>query len=135
MRMKKLVFLIVILFYGTIVVQAQTDTITIQDKWYGTSFKKDGKPLPLKKLELLLKNDAIASEQFKKGKGANTVGVVLGSAGGFLVGYTIGEALGGGPAINPAVIALGAGLIGLSIPFTNSSCKKFKAAVETYNGN
>ena len=57
---------------------------------------------------------------------------VLGSAGGFLVGWPAGTSLAGGDP-NWTLAAIGAGLIVISIPFTLAYTKHAKNSVRIYN--
>ena len=60
------------------------------------------------------------------------IGTVFGFAGGFLVGWPLGTALGGGEP-NWTLAGIGAGLIVVSIPFSTSYTKHAKKAVGIYN--
>jgi hypothetical protein len=58
---------------------------------------------------------------------------VLGFVGGFLIGWPIGTAIGGGePAW--ALAGAGAGILAVAIPINSSANKKVKQAVDIYNG-
>ncbi|MEM8927860.1 MAG: hypothetical protein AAGC45_06635 [Bacteroidota bacterium] len=59
---------------------------------------------------------------------------VMGFAGGGLMGWSLGTAIGGGDA-NWTLAGVGAGLIGLSIPFSSNAKKNTKRAVQTYNAS
>jgi hypothetical protein len=58
---------------------------------------------------------------------------MLSCAGGFMVGWPIGTAIGGG---DPewAMAGIGAGLIVIAIPISSKFNKQAKLAVDTYNG-
>jgi hypothetical protein len=133
--MKHIIIAIALLLLCSATSQAQSDTITIRKTGFGTVYKRDGKTLSLNKLERIMVQDAEAERQYRKGKHVNTVGFILGFAGGFMIGAELGRAVGSGTSVNPVHIGIGAGLIGISIPFTSSAQKKIKGAVKTYNAN
>lgn len=58
--------------------------------------------------------------------------MILGMAGGAMVGWQLGAALAGGDA-NWTVAGIGAGLIVVTFPITKSYNKKVNQAVEIYN--
>jgi len=74
-----------------------------------------------------------AYQQIKSAQSSYTLATIIGGVGGFMVGWPIGTALGGGEP-NWTMAGIGAGLIVVSIPITQSFNKKAKQAVETYNG-
>lgn len=84
---------------------------------------------------LLLKiteSNAEAFKEMKIAKSNSSVSNVFGIPGGFLVGWTLGTAIGGGKA-NWAVAGIGAGLIAISIPFSTAYSRHAKNAVRIYN--
>ncbi len=102
-------------------------------KSFGTNmYLQDGKRLTLKQLTELMKNNKEALTLIKKAKTNNTWSMVLGGAGGFLVGFPIGTAIGGGDA-KWELAAVGAGLILASIPLNSAYNKHSKKAVDLYN--
>lgn len=58
--------------------------------------------------------------------------MILGYAGGFMIGWPLGTAIGGGEP-NWALAGIGAGLVVLSIPLSSSAKKKTIKAIELYN--
>lgn len=73
-----------------------------------------------------------SAELLKKARRDNTIAMILGGAGGGLVGFSLGTALGGGDP-NWAMAGIGAGLIIVAIPISNSAGNKTREAVELYN--
>ena len=58
--------------------------------------------------------------------------IILSYAGGFMIGWPIGTAIGGGkPAW--ALAGIGGGLVAVAIPLSISSNKKMETAVRQYN--
>jgi hypothetical protein len=71
---------------------------------------------------------------FRKYKGNRGASNVFGFIGGFLVGYSLGEAI-TGKKINGGLLGSGLGVIGLSALFQIGSNSNLKKAVEHYNGS
>ena len=79
-----------------------------------------------------MQNNAVAMGYLKSAKGNSGFATVLGYAGGFLIGYPIGTAIGGGKP-NWMLAAVGCGLIVIDIPIVSSANKKVRKAVNAYN--
>ena len=68
-----------------------------------------------------------------KGKSGYSTGNVLGFIGGFMIGWPIGAAIGGGDP-NWAIAGGGAAVLVIAIPVMSSASKKLKEAVDIYEG-
>ncbi len=88
----------------------------------------------MKDLVAITQNNSAAYAEIKKARTSNTIGSVIGGIGGFLVGYTLGTAI-AGKNPNWAVAGVGAGLIGVSVPFAISTGKRVKNGVHIYNSS
>ncbi len=108
--------------------QTQTDTITIK-KGLSTYFVKNNKPLKPKEIEQILSNNSLAAETYSQAKKNIVPATIFGSAGGFLIGYPLGAAIGGGK-FNFTLLGIGVGLIGVSIPFSSAYNKHTLKAVQ-----
>jgi len=132
--MKKLIAFITLLTivcsisYG----QTSTDSITIKKIFGGYQFFQGEKRLNLNQLVKMMEPNEKAYQQIKSAQTDNTLANIFGIAGGFMVGWPLGSALGGGEP-NWTMAGVGAGLIVISIPITKSFNKKAKQAVQTYN--
>jgi hypothetical protein len=73
-----------------------------------------------------------AQKQMRLAKVNNDIANVLSVAGGFMVGWTLGD-LASAEDPNYTVMAVGGGLIVAAIPFSVSAVKKSKQAVDTWN--
>jgi hypothetical protein len=60
----------------------------------GYRFEQNGKPLTLKSMETIMKDDAKAFDYLEKAKTSSTIANILGYTGGFLIGYPLGTAIG-----------------------------------------
>jgi hypothetical protein len=131
--MKKRLILAFFLLLGLcpITAQSPTDSIEVKKAW-GTVFKQNGQLLTPRKLLDITSSHPEAYKEMKVAKSNYDIGSVIGFVGGFLVGYPLGTALAGGEA-NWTLAGIGAGLIGVSIPFTSAYTKHAKIAVQHYN--
>ncbi len=132
--MKNFTFIIVLLILGLTNVSAQTqnDSITVKKVFGGYQFSQGEQRLNMQQLVKTLKPNEEAYKQIKSARSNQTIGMIFGAAGGFMIGYPLGTALGGG---EPKWImaGIGAGLVAISIPFSSKANKKAKQAVKTYN--
>jgi hypothetical protein len=112
--------------------QAQTshDTITIDKK--GTTFKVNDEVLARDELVYLLLDNNKAYKHFKKSQSNAFVANTFALVGGALIGWPIGNAVGGGSPKWEMAIA-GAGFIALGIPFASLSKKHRFKAIQLYN--
>ncbi len=131
--MKKSLILAFFLLLGLwpLMAQSSADSIEVKKAW-GTVFKQHGKLLTPRKLLDITHSNPEAYKEMKIAKSNYDIGSVIGFAGGFLVGFPLGTALAGGEA-NWTLAGIGAGLIGVSIPFTAAYNKHAKNAVQYYN--
>ncbi|WP_207431493.1 hypothetical protein [Sabulibacter ruber] len=130
--MKKVVLLcLVLLTCVQVFAQSVSDTIEVK-KGFSTVFRQNGRNLTPKQLLDITQSNPEAYKEMKIAKGKAGVANVLGYAGGFLVGWPIGAAIGGGEP-NWALAGIGAGLIGVAIPFATSFSKHTQNAARIYN--
>ena len=111
---------------------AVNDTIQFAKGAGGNTYIYNNQVLTLDKLGTMMQDNAIATGYFKKAKGNSGFANVLGYAGGFLIGYSLGTAIGGGE-VNWSVVGVGCGLIVIAIPVVSSANKNLKNAVNAYN--
>ena len=109
--------------------QTKSDTISIIKKG---RFVKNEEFLNTNQLLILMRGNDEALELMKKAKSNSAFAAVLSFAGGVLIGLPIGSAIGGGEP-NWGMVAVGGGLIILSIPLINSYRNKSTQAVEIFN--
>ena len=81
-----------------------------------------------------MKNNSKALELLKSAKSNHTWATILGAAGGGLIGYPLGTAVGGGEA-KWELAGAGAALVLVALPIIKNYNKKTKKAVEIYNAS
>ncbi|MFT6844055.1 MAG: hypothetical protein ACJAUV_000225 [Flavobacteriales bacterium] len=112
--------------------QQPTDSISIKKVLGGYQFRQANELLKMNQLVYRLKSNDEAYSQIKGASTNYTIATILSATGGFLVGYPIGVAMGGGKP-NWTMAAVGAGLIVVAIPISKKSNKQAIKAVKTYN--
>lgn len=132
--MNKTLPMLALLLASTCTIAQVNDTITVKKNFGGQTFYYNGSQLKSRQLKNTLKNHAEAYNIYKSSRAATTVGAILGYTGGFMIGWSLGTAIGGGKP-NWAIGGIGAGLTAVSIPFSISSGKKIKKAVNTFNAS
>jgi hypothetical protein len=108
--------------------------IEMEKVFGGYKFTQNGNLLTMKDLVKTMESNQQAFDLIKKAQSNTTLASIIGFAGGGLIGWPIGTAIGGGDA-NWTLAAIGAGLIVVGIPFSSSANKKVKRAVELYNSS
>ena len=113
--------------------QTVTDSISMKKVFGGYQFYQAEKRLNVNQLVDAVKANEQAYSQIQSAKSTYTFASIIGFAGGFMVGWPIGTALGGGEP-NWTMAGIGAGLIVVSIPISQKFNKQARQAVDTYNG-
>lgn len=123
-------FLLLLTVFNT---QAQKacDTIRIH-KDLGKVYSYQKQKLKPKQMLELMEPNPMAYRAMKRAKTNYNVGCVFAYAGGFLVGWSLGSLISKGE-IDWRIGGAGAGLIGLSIPFSIGQNRHTKKAVQLFN--
>jgi len=108
--------------------------INIEKTFGGYKFTQNGKNIKFSQLDNIMKSDAQAYALAKSAKSSYMLAQIIGGVGGFMVGWPLGTAIGGGKP-NWTLAGIGAGLIVVSIPISSSANKKMKKAVNKYNAS
>lgn len=108
--------------------------IEMEKVFGGYEYSQNGKRMTMGDLVKRMESNSQAFELIKKAQTNNTLASIIGFAGGGLIGWPIGTALGGGDA-NWTLAGIGAGIIVVGIPISSSANKKAKQAVELYNSS
>lgn len=114
-------------------VKAQTaNEPIVKDSLRGFPLKQHGEVLTVPQLDQIFANHPEARLEFKAARGNRDLSMVLGYAGGFLIGWPLGQSLGGGDP-NWVMAGIGAGLIIIAIPLGSAFKKRSLNAVDIYN--
>jgi len=113
--------------------QSAADSITMKQQFGGYQFYQDGYTLNMSQLGRELMLNEQAHKEFKGAQVNYVISSIIGGAGGFMVGWTLGTAIAGGEP-NWALAGIGAGLIVVSIPISQKVNKQVVKAVNIYNG-
>ena len=97
-------------------------------------YSQNGDRLSKRQLMDLMEGNAEAYKLMKSARNNYTWASVLGFAGGGLIGFPIGTAIGGGDA-KWELAAAGAALVGVAVLVISGYNKKSKKAVDMYNAN
>ena len=100
----------------------------------GYHYTQNGNRMTMGKLVNAMESNSEALTFMKKAKSNNVLASILGGAGGALIGFPIGTAIGGGDA-NWTVAGIGAGLVAIGIPISSGVNKNVNKAVELYNSS
>jgi hypothetical protein len=126
--------LLILIFALTIPIICNAQKIEIQKVFGGYKFTQNEKNLTMSDLVIKMEANTEAQSYIKKAKSTNALASVLGGIGGGLIGYPIGTAMGGGEA-NWTLVAIGAGIVAISIPITSKTKKNARKAVDLYNSS
>ncbi|SHJ67509.1 hypothetical protein SAMN04487911_13020 [Arenibacter nanhaiticus] len=108
--------------------------IEIEKVFGGYKYSQNENQMTMKDLVKTMTSNQQAFDLIKKAQSNNTLASIIGFAGGGLIGWPIGTAIGGGDA-NWTLAGIGAGLVAIGIPISSSANKKAKQAVELYNSS
>ncbi|MCG6190790.1 hypothetical protein [Maribellus maritimus] len=112
--------------------QTGNDFISMKKVFGGYQFYQGEQRLNMNQLVKIMKPNELAYKQIKSAQSNYTMAMIFSYAGGFMVGWPVGTAIGGGEP-NWALAGIGAGLIAVSIPISSGFNKKAKLAVDNYN--
>ncbi len=112
--------------------QNQNDSIQAKKVFGGYKFECKGKILTSKDMLGMMKDNPEAYQYMEKAKNSAGIANILGFAGGFMIGWPLGTAMGGGKP-NWALAGVGCGLLIVAIPIASSSNKKAMIAVDKFN--
>jgi hypothetical protein len=129
---KTLLLAAVLLVSISSICQTASDSITVVKVFGGRQFFQNDKKLKTGQLVKLMESNEQALKYIKSAQTNNTVSAIIGYAGGFMIGWPIGTAIGGGDP-NWTLAAVGAGLVAVSIPLSIKATKQTLMAVDLYN--
>ena len=128
--MKKTI--LTLIFALTTIIVCNAQKIEMEKVFGGYKYTQNGNQMTMKDLVKTMESNQEAFDLIKKAQSNNTLASIIGFAGGGLIGWPIGTAIGGGDA-NWTLAGIGAGLVAIGIPISSSANKKAKQAVKLYN--
>ena len=130
--MKKALLTLILALITMTICNAQK--IEMKKIFGGYQYTQNGNRMTMGKLVKTMDANSDALKFIKKAKSNNVFASILGGAGGALIGFPIGTAIGGGDA-NWTLAGIGAGLVAIGIPISSGANKNAKKAVELYNSS
>ena len=130
--MKQILMMLIICISSNLFSQTKTDSISMRKVGSDYQFYQNNEKLSMTQLLGILQHNEVTFKQIRSAQASHTLGLVMGMAGGFMVGYPIGTAIGGGKP-NWTLAIVGGALVAVSIPISQNFKKKAHQAVETYN--
>jgi len=132
--MSKVLTIALLLFvcFSTTFSQTQKDSIRIQNGFFGNKYYYYEKPIDIKQMSTIMRTNKAAYKEIQSAQTTNAFASILGGAGGFLIGWPLGAAIGGGEP-NWTMAGIGVGLVAIGIPISINVNKKVKKAIQIYN--
>jgi hypothetical protein len=131
--MKKAVAILIFsLGFGVSYAQETADSIYVAKTFWGYKYYQGNYRINFNQLPVVMENNAEASLLIDKARSRHTFSAILSGAGGFLIGLQLANEIIGGEA-NWAMVAVGGGLIAISIPIKASSNRLTIKAVDAYD--
>jgi len=116
-----------------IVFACSAQKINVEKAFGGYKFTQNGKVLKMNELATKVSGNSEARGLMQSAKSKVGISMVLSGVGGFLIGFPIGYAIGGGEDPNWWMAAGGAVLVGVGLPIGNRGYKQAREAVNIYN--
>jgi hypothetical protein len=114
--------------------QAGRDTIEIRKGGMGFRFMQNGRLMNDKAIRIALKTDPAAFKILHKSRTPQAISSGMAFAGGFIIGYEFASLIMQRP-YEPALFAVGAGLVGVAIPIGKSAQKQQLKAIRRFNAD
>ncbi len=133
-KMKSILLMIAGILLSAQLFSQTCDTIVIQKNRSHYQFYQNDELLTPKKMRHLMQDDAEAMKYLSRANANYSGAMIFAYAGGFLIGWPLGTALGGGEP-EWGLAAAGGGLLLLTIPLATGFKKNTLKAVEIYNKN
>ncbi|MGM1057253.1 MAG: hypothetical protein ACQEWG_15305 [Bacteroidota bacterium] len=108
--------------------------ITTEKVFGGYKYSLNGENLNLKELSGIVQANQEAYLLLKKARTKSTIANILAGIGGGFTGYGFGQSFGEG-STNWGLVAAGAGIFVVSIPFTVTANKNARESVQMYNSS
>jgi len=117
-----------------IVFMCSAQKINSEKVFAGYKFTQNGKGVNINQLAKIVSDDLEAKKLMRSAKSNVQMGTILAGVGGFLIGWPVGSAIGGGEP-NWLLAAGGVLAAGIGLPLSNSGYKRAREAVRIYNNS
>lgn len=131
--MKAQFLITILLCFGHLLSGQNPKLEIISSAWSGVKYMINNEDVSSKEFSNQISINADAFKIYKSGKNTYNWSNVLGFIGGGLIGWNLGELVGGKKDINWLPAGIGAGVLAVGIPLSTSATKKMKKGVELYN--
>ena len=122
----------IIMIFLASIATGHSQKIEVKENWWGTTVSQNDQNLEFTEIQRALQKNQEAFALISNAGSNRTIGAIIGMAGSALIAFPIGEAV-AGEDFNWTMAGIGAGFLGLSIPF-NSITKQFSIrAIDSYN--
>ncbi|NNE25597.1 MAG: hypothetical protein HKN09_02025 [Saprospiraceae bacterium] len=123
---------VVLLFFTVSIVEMSAQEISVEKTFGGYKFVHKEKDLKMKEFVNLVSVNPDAAIYAEKAQSGYSLASVFGFIGGGLIGWPLGQAIGGGDP-NWTLAAAGAGIVFIGIPINSTAMKNAKQAANIYN--
>ena len=132
--MKKVILTsIILIFFASVSLgQNSTDFIGYGRVFGEYKFYQNDYPLNWNSIKDIVQSNELAYKEYKKGKKFRVINQIIGSIGGFIVGYQLGYLIRGGEA-NLNSLGIGAGITIVGVSFGIRAVEHLKKSVDIYN--
>ena len=107
--------------------------VEIERGFLGASYKQDGHPIDLNDMQEQISRDPEAGSYVSKSRTLGVISTVLAAAGGAMIGWPIGQKIGGHEDPKWELAYIGAGVAAISIPIGIWGASSLNSAVEAFN--
>jgi|SRR5690554_1793094 len=133
MKQIKIILCLLAVTFSITYAQAPTDSISIRKTFGGYNFYQGDQRLSMNQLVNALEPNTQAFNLIVRAQTTSSIATILEMAGGFMIGWPIGTAIGGGEP-NWALAGVGAGLVVIAIPLRHNFIMQARQAVDIHNG-
>ncbi len=131
---KSVIFLFSLILCISVFGQNSNDSIQVINVGSNYRCEQNGHVLNLRQITQLMKTDKEATKYLKSAKLSNGISVILGCAGGFLIGYPIGTYI-AGRGVDLSMLAVGISFLVVDIPVNIATKRNLIKAINHYNSN
>ncbi|NQU68210.1 MAG: hypothetical protein HQ510_09740 [Candidatus Marinimicrobia bacterium] len=107
--------------------------ISVKPGFLGTKYYQSDKSLTIKQLNTILSENENTNEYLDAAKNKYSTSVVFSSAGGWLIGWPIGYAIGSKKSVDLSILSGGFLIAGIGVHLEKKAAIDYKKAIDIYN--